>query len=644
MTTPLSIAVPFPVFQDRDGQPLENGYIWLGVPNLNPQTNPIIAYYDDALTIVAPQPLRTLNGYISRAGTPAQVYVDGVNFSILVQDSKGSMVYNFPEGTGISTDACGVTYNPPFAGAVAYPVCEKLEQTVSIKDFGAVGDGVFDDTVAIQAALTYANSTGSSVYCPAGTYKISDQITVGGANPVIVFGDGDGTKILQTGAAYAFKVVATRCQINDMQILGALTYNGASTALGGIWVQDAYQSIFSNLDFRYFGATNANAIYINESYWIKLSNVFVYRCFTALKVRGYVTTFEWDKGGIDLTYPTGKAVDAIYDAASACDLHFNQVYFESCEGDNPIQLEQFGEYYFTDCGFEAMCVNNTSGLVDPKIISTKFAAKLTLDNCSFSGFSSTTEFYSGEVNIVKHLSGASLTVNNCVINQSQVFPVAVTAVILFWYRNFQTLATFSNNVVRGAGWASAKQAEIAFYYQDGIYTTYNATYINNQVLGVTKSVLPKYLTLPRGTDATPNVASPIVAPGGANTIVFTNTFYKETLGTTNGFIIKAWGRRTGTAGAKQIVFKFTDTGAATSYNATNASTATDAWETEITVYFRLYNSQSINIVSHDAAASLTQSELATKNSILYDLVVELEAQVANAADTMTLDGVIMDRF
>ena len=163
-------------------------------------------------------------------------------------------------------------------------------------------------------------------------------------------------------------------------------------------------------------------------------------------------------------------------------------------------------------------------------------------------------------------------------------------------------------------------------------------------MGVTKSVLPKYLTLPRGTDATPNVASPIVAPGGANTIVFTNTFYKETLGTTNGFIIKAWGRRTGTAGAKQIVFKFTDTGAATSYNATNASTATDAWETEITVYFRLYNSQSINIVSHDAAASLTQSELATKNSILYDLVVELEAQVANAADTMTLDGVIMDRF
>jgi hypothetical protein len=172
----LSIQVPFPVFQGRDGQPLENGYVWIGVANLNPQTNPVVAYFDAALTIPAPQPLRTLNGYISRAGTPAQIYVDGVNFSILVQDSKGSMVYNFPEGTGISADACGVTYNPPFTGAVPYPVCEKLDQSLSVKDFGAVGDGVTDDTLAIQAAINAGAPQGLVIYFPAGVYRTTATV------------------------------------------------------------------------------------------------------------------------------------------------------------------------------------------------------------------------------------------------------------------------------------------------------------------------------------------------------------------------------------------------------------------------------------------------------------------------------------
>ena len=173
----LSIEVPFPVFQDRDGQPLDNGYIWLGVANLNPQTNPVVAYFDKALTIVAPQPLRTINGYVSRAGTPAQVYVSGNNFSILVQDSKGTMVYNFPDGTGapvFPTDSCGIDYTAPFVNAVTLPVCEKLAQTVSVKDFGAVGDGVADDTAAIQAAVNAAKN----IIVPTGTYKITADINL----------------------------------------------------------------------------------------------------------------------------------------------------------------------------------------------------------------------------------------------------------------------------------------------------------------------------------------------------------------------------------------------------------------------------------------------------------------------------------
>jgi hypothetical protein len=62
-----------------------------------------------------------------------------------------------------------VTYDPPFAGSVVTNVEDKLAQYVSVKDFGAVGDGVTNDTVAIQAAL----DTALQVYVPAGTYMVS---------------------------------------------------------------------------------------------------------------------------------------------------------------------------------------------------------------------------------------------------------------------------------------------------------------------------------------------------------------------------------------------------------------------------------------------------------------------------------------
>ncbi len=120
----IEVNPPFPVFSDIDGQPLENGYIWIGTVNLNPQTNPINVYWDAALTIAATQPIRTLGGYPSNSGTPARFFA-GADYSIRVMNRNGSTIYSSLNGNAVgsgtvATNATGngvqtifaVTYAP----------------------------------------------------------------------------------------------------------------------------------------------------------------------------------------------------------------------------------------------------------------------------------------------------------------------------------------------------------------------------------------------------------------------------------------------------------------------------------------------------------------------------------------------------
>ena len=68
-------------------------------------------------------------------------------------------------------------YTATGTGAVARTVQSKLDDVVSVADFGTVGDGIANDTTAIQSAVTYANTNSKELFWPAGTYLTTSSIT-----------------------------------------------------------------------------------------------------------------------------------------------------------------------------------------------------------------------------------------------------------------------------------------------------------------------------------------------------------------------------------------------------------------------------------------------------------------------------------
>lgn len=72
--------------------------------------------------------------------------------------------------------SANISFLQPDAGAVPRAVSSKLQDVASVKDFGATGDGVTDDTAALISAFT----AGGTVYVPSGNYLIAANGSVGG--------------------------------------------------------------------------------------------------------------------------------------------------------------------------------------------------------------------------------------------------------------------------------------------------------------------------------------------------------------------------------------------------------------------------------------------------------------------------------
>lgn len=287
----LSVQSPYPIFTDTDGDPLESGYIWIGVANLDPQVNPLAVYWDAALTMPAVQPIRTLAGYPSQAGAPGRIYTNA-DHSIRVQNKRGTIVFTAgnvrdrfsadligyvgPDGlqytvqdladsSNVLTGDALIAVKSTLSGGVARTQHDKNADFVSVKDFGAIGNGINDDTASIQLAI----NNNSSVYFPDGTYLISSAITLssnttitGGSRANILCSNGNNNGFYASGK--------TRISISNIKIY--FTSPGTTAYIGAIKLFNCQYCSINNIQI--VGATWAGVLLHNSSHCVISKNSF----------------------------------------------------------------------------------------------------------------------------------------------------------------------------------------------------------------------------------------------------------------------------------------------------------------------------------------------------------------------------------
>ena len=161
-----------------------------------PNTNPVIA---------------DSNGLFS------DIFLSGT-YKVILKDTNNVQIWEAdPVNSVVEVPSTSVEFQQSGVGAIERTVSAKLNEFVSIKDFGAIGDGVTDDTVAVQAA----SASGLHIAVPNGTYLTTGTIPILTGqtwqmdNPVFVQNGVDFTTVFEAD------------NVTDWAILGKVECRGS---------------------------------------------------------------------------------------------------------------------------------------------------------------------------------------------------------------------------------------------------------------------------------------------------------------------------------------------------------------------------------------------------------------------------------
>jgi hypothetical protein len=166
-------------FLDANGNPLSGGKVYTYAAGT---TTPLATYTDQGGSTPNTNPV------ILDSRGEAAIWLGVASYKLKLTTATDVEIWTVDNIVSANTQTLAnlseaggsalVGYLPAGTGAVATTVQTKLRETVSVKDFGAVGDGVVDDTVAIQAAIDAVVANGRVIGDAQGVYKVTGRIDI----------------------------------------------------------------------------------------------------------------------------------------------------------------------------------------------------------------------------------------------------------------------------------------------------------------------------------------------------------------------------------------------------------------------------------------------------------------------------------
>jgi hypothetical protein len=281
-------------------------------------------------------------------GNSAQVYIGGVyqqrstytiagttlTFSAApVAGTDNIEFVNFLTSNIGATSADLVTYTPSGTGAVARSAASKFGDVVSLKDFGAVGDNVADDTAALNAALAFCNTNSRTLFIPSGNYKITSNITVpvapstGRSFGII----GEGKHFEQSVLRFTGASVTTGLTLQSP--IGTYQYRGlfsgfmlyfSSGATGGMTISYAHHpEVNSICVYNTVGGAGSPGLTLDNCNAPRVSNCLMLGCGSSTKGAMYLN--KCTVAYVDCNYLSGQVFAGIQVERGTATLQSNAI-------------------------------------------------------------------------------------------------------------------------------------------------------------------------------------------------------------------------------------------------------------------------------------------------------------------------------